>query len=67
MKNIKDAKTLEIVAEIVEENNEYAYTNLYVCHDGAKDEKFIRRINQIQELNNLSVGELFAEYIDEKL
>ena len=68
MKNANDFKTLEIITEAMFEDGEnYSYSNLYVGHDGGRDLKFIRRYNQVQEIMNLSVGELFAEYIDEHL
>ena len=63
-----DIKTLEIISEAMyEDGEEYSYSNLYVGHDGGRDLKFIRKYNQVQEIMNLSVGELLAEYINENI
>lgn len=68
MKNANDFKTIEIIVEPMFENGEeYTHSNLYVGHDGGRDLKFIQRFNQLQEIMNLSVGELINEYMDEHM
>lgn len=59
-------KYITITSEgFFENDEEYLYSELSISHDGGKDKKLIQRYNQVQEIMNLSVGEVIGDYLDE--
>lgn len=62
-----DFKTLEIISEAIYKDYEYDHSILYVGHDGGRDLEEITTYENINEISNLTVAELFADYIDSHL
>ena len=45
-------------------DGDYINSTLYISHDGGQDKEKIRVYNQIQELWNENLCDIFADYLD---
>lgn len=63
-KSSSEWRSLELISKPIEDSD---MNELFISHDGNKDVEFITKFENVQELMKLSVGELFAEYIDNNL
>jgi len=59
-----DFRRLEIVAEPVGDTEGLDISNLFISHDNGKDREVIGSFEDVNELMDLSVGELFADYLN---
>ena len=57
-------KSLEIISKPIDDTE---INELFISHDGRKDAELIIKFENVQELMKLSVGDLFAEYLDNHL
>lgn len=57
-------KSLEIISKPIDDTE---INELFISHDGRKDSELIIKFENVQELMKLSVGDLFAEYLDNHL
>lgn len=63
-----DFKKLEIISEAeFNEDGDYVNSTLYISHDGGQDKEKIRTFNQIQELCNESIDDIFSEYLNKHM
>lgn len=58
-------RNLEIISKPIDD--EALEHELFISHDGGQDVEFITKFENVQELMKLSVGDLFAEYLDNHL
>lgn len=59
---------IEIIAESHYRDDEYEGSTLWVSHDGGKDREIVwPKFETVQELMQLSVGEILADYIENNL
>lgn len=58
---------MEIVSKPYLEDDDYDHSELTISHDGGKDKELIRVFNQLQELHDLSISEVFSDYQDKYL
>ena len=66
MKSSAEWKKIEIISQEYE-NVDDIYYEIAIFHDGKKDPKHIARYHDVNELMNISLGEVIAEYINNYL
>lgn len=68
MMSSAEFKRLEITSEMeCDSDGDYVNSTLYISHDGGQDKEKIRVYNQIQELWNENLCDIFANYLDKHM
>ena len=65
MMSSAEFERLEITSEMERDSEgEYVNSTLYISHDGGQDKEKIRTYNQVQELYNENLCDIFSEYLN---
>ena len=66
MKSSAEWKTIEIISEEFGEDDSIYY-ELTISHDGRRDKIHLARYNDVNELMQMTIGEVIAKYINDYL
>lgn len=66
MKSSAEWKTIEIISEVFGEDDN-VYNDLTISHDSRKDRVHLARYDNVNELMQMTIGDVISKYINDYL